>query len=34
MEEYPSTAIFKDEMEGVEGMINDGIYRLVIAGEL
>ncbi|KAH6608798.1 hypothetical protein Trco_002144, partial [Trichoderma cornu-damae] len=34
LEEYPSTATYKDEIDSIEGMINDGIYRPVSADEL
>ncbi|KAL7788203.1 hypothetical protein V8C37DRAFT_241026, partial [Trichoderma ceciliae] len=34
VEEYPSTATFKDEIDGAENMINDGIYRPVTTEEL
>ncbi|UKZ79237.1 hypothetical protein TrVFT333_006987 [Trichoderma virens FT-333] len=34
LEEYPSTAMFKDEIDSVEDMINGGIYRPVTAEEM
>ncbi|KAK4077913.1 uncharacterized protein Triagg1_3607 [Trichoderma aggressivum f. europaeum] len=34
LEEYPSTAMFKDEIDSVEEMIGNGIYRPVTAEEL
>lgn len=34
LEEYASTAVFKDEIDGVESMINGGIYRPVTAEEM
>ncbi|KAK0755515.1 hypothetical protein N5P37_011917, partial [Trichoderma harzianum] len=34
LEEYPSTAVFRDEIDSVEEMICDGIYRPVTAEEM
>ncbi|KAK4059287.1 hypothetical protein Trihar35433_11040 [Trichoderma harzianum] len=34
LEEYPSTAVFRDEIDSVEEMICDGIYRPVTAEEV
>ncbi|KAL6887873.1 hypothetical protein GGI43DRAFT_417260 [Trichoderma evansii] len=34
MEKYPSTAIFRDEIDRLEIMVSDGIYRPVTADEM
>ncbi|EHK50067.1 hypothetical protein TRIATDRAFT_212567 [Trichoderma atroviride IMI 206040] len=34
MEKYPSTAVFKDEIDRLEIMVSDGIYRPVTAEEM